>query len=193
MSEPKDQSMSRRKALKVLSAAAGATTLSLLPGWEKPVVGIGALPAFAQASLGTGDFQATLTWNTATDIDLHVKEPAGFEVYYSAKVGPTATLDFDNIPGFGPENVFVAPGQFATGTYEVFVVYYSGSPSTSATIQIKVFANTPQQQIQTFTKNLESPNRTLGYNIANVTFPAGTIVATSGTRPALGIGAGPKS
>ena len=203
MSEPKDQSMSRRKALKVLSAAAGATTLSLLPGWEKPVVGIGALPAFAQASLplGTGDLQVTLTWNTGSeasnvDIDLHLREPGGAHVYYSTPTGPTATLDFDNTIALGPENIFVAPGHFAAGTYQVYVVYYSADavpvPATTATIRITVFANTPQVQVRTYTRSLTTANSALGILVADVVFPGGAITETNGTRVAA-VGSTPKT
>lgn len=200
MSETKDQSMSRRKALKVLSAAAGATTLSLLPGWEKPVVGIGALPAFAQASLGTGDLQATLTWNTGSsvsnvDIDLHLREPGGAHVYYATPTGPTASLDVDNTIALGPENIFVAPGQAAAGTYNVYVVYYSADavppPATTATIRITVFANTPQVQVRTFTRNLTTPATTVGINVADIVYPGGAITETFGTRVAA-VGAAPK-
>ncbi len=43
--------LSRREALKVLAATGGATALSTLPStWEKPLVKVGTLPAFAQAS-----------------------------------------------------------------------------------------------------------------------------------------------
>ncbi len=193
MSEPKDQSMSRRKALKVLSAAAGATTISLLPGWEKPVVGIGALPAFAQASLGTGDFQATLTWTTgdptcvgsSVDIDLHVIEPLGAHVYYANKVGPTATLDFDNTCGLGPENIFVPINNTAAGIYQIYLVYYSSdavpATSTPCTVRVKARAIT-----QTFTITLTAASTSTGYNICNVEFPVGTITPTSGIRSIIG-------
>lgn len=47
-------SLSRRDALKALAAVGGAATLSVLPNeWEIPVVKVGTLPAFAQASPST--------------------------------------------------------------------------------------------------------------------------------------------
>ena len=33
-------------------------------------------------TLGTGQFSATLSWDTVTDIDLHVIEPSGYHVFY---------------------------------------------------------------------------------------------------------------
>lgn len=48
---PEPQRISRRNALKILTAAAGATTLANLPGqWMKPVLRAGVLPAHAQTS-----------------------------------------------------------------------------------------------------------------------------------------------
>ena len=50
-SESNQQTVSRREALKVLTAAGGAMALSTLPDkWETPMVQVGALPALAQTS-----------------------------------------------------------------------------------------------------------------------------------------------
>lgn len=187
------QLLSRRKVLKTLAVLGGAAALSTIPGkWQKPVVKVGTLPAFAQASptpvLGTGDLQVTLTWNTGgsgspVDIDNHVVEPGGARVYYAAPTGPTATLDVDNVIGFGPENIFVPAGQAAAGTYRAQVVYYAGSQATVATIRITVFADTPQQQVVTLARNLPAADRFTAVNVADITFPAGTIQEITGTEP----------
>ena len=45
------QTISRREALKVLTAAGGGLALSTLPSkWKKPLIEVGLLPAFAQTS-----------------------------------------------------------------------------------------------------------------------------------------------
>ena len=55
--EHPNQSVSRRDALKTLAAIGGATALSTIPSqWQKPIVQVGALPAFAQASPGQFPF-----------------------------------------------------------------------------------------------------------------------------------------
>jgi hypothetical protein len=195
--------LSRRRLLKVIAATSGAAAAAtMVPGkWAKPVVEIGVLPAHAQVSppLGTGDLQVTLTWNTggqpgaaacvagnplATDVDVHVIEPDGTHVFFAHRQGTTAELDYDNLVGFGPENIYVQPGHAASGTYHTYVVYYCGTPPTIATIRVRVFANTPQEQVVTFTRSLGQGDPTAGFNVADVTFPAGTITETSGTRPA---------
>ena len=49
--QPEAKKFSRRNALKILAAAAGATTLANLPAqWMKPVLRAGVLPAHAQTS-----------------------------------------------------------------------------------------------------------------------------------------------
>jgi len=51
MSEPKTKKLSRRDAIKVLGAAAGASVLANIPAkWSKPSVAGGVLPAHAQTS-----------------------------------------------------------------------------------------------------------------------------------------------
>jgi len=61
MTEPKP-TLTRRDALKTLAAITGAVALANLPNrWEKPVVAVGALPAHAAASVGTGNIMVELT------------------------------------------------------------------------------------------------------------------------------------
>jgi hypothetical protein len=94
-------------------------------------------------TVGTGEIQVTLLWNNGNDQDLHVFEPSGREIWYSAP-GPTTTggrLDRDdNVsacgrdtePG-GVENIFWPSGSTPErGTYRVDVVQYSscGTPAS---------------------------------------------------------------
>lgn len=180
--------------MKILSATGGAIAASsLLPNkWSSPVVETGAIPVHAQSTplLGTGDLQITLTWDTGVplgdpgnrvDMDLHVIEPDGTEVYYVNRNGPTATLDFDNVYGFGPENIFVPVGNTATGNYQVFLHYFPGSDvfvPTTCTIVVRVFVGSAQEQTVTFTRVLStSSERQL---VAEIAFPSGTITELTG-------------
>jgi hypothetical protein len=194
-----DKNLSRRDALKILAAATGGIALSTLPVWKRPLVGVGALPAFAQTSLGTGDFQATLTWDKGNrtgipgyphiyqpgevDLDLYVSEPGQEKpIFYDHPNGVSAVLDSDNMWGLGPENIFVAPGNAMTGAYQVWITYYYGDVATTATITIRVFANTAHEQSRTFTRQLSGPGDqgACQIKVAEVTFPAGTIVEVTG-------------
>lgn len=137
-------------------------------------------------TLGTGQFSATLSWDTVTDIDLHVIEPSGFHIYYREphRRGPTALLDADNTIAYGPENIFT-DRPAADGTYEVFVVPYAGEPTrwpTTARVTIRTNVGTRDERYQVFTRTFTGPNTTVGQNVATVTFPGGIITEATGER-----------
>jgi hypothetical protein len=74
---------------------------------------------------GYGDVQITLTWNNTSDLDLHVIDPFGEEIYWGNESSSSGgTLDVDNIEGYGPENIFWAKGKAPNGVYKVFVHHY---------------------------------------------------------------------
>jgi hypothetical protein len=84
-----------------------------------------------------GDPQFTLIWDSDADLDLHVIEPGGKEIYWEEPKGKLGgELDVDNTKGFGPENIYwlhVDPetgerekGAGPPGEYKWFVVYWGG-------------------------------------------------------------------
>ena len=85
-----------------------------------------------------GDPQFTLIWNTDADLDLHVIEPGGKEIYWEEPKGKQGgELDVDNTKGFGPENIYwlvesdgpgskKVKGPGPPGVYQWFVVYWGG-------------------------------------------------------------------
>jgi hypothetical protein len=134
--------------------------------------------------LGTGDLQVTLTWNTATDIDLHVIEPNGTHVFYASRNGVTARLDVDDVNGFGPENIFVGSAGAQAGTYQFYIVHFSGSIPTTSTIAVNLRPGTPSAQTLLFSRTTSAGNPGTGFNVANVNVLTGQIVETFGTRAA---------
>jgi Fibronectin type III domain/Uncharacterized protein conserved in bacteria (DUF2135) len=132
------------------------------------------------SSLGTGALRATLTWDTTADIDLHMIEPNGTHVYFASPTGSTATLDFDDTSGFGPENIFVASGAAAVGIYQVYINHYGGASPTTSTITITVNAGTPQVRSMTFTRTTTSSSPTV--NVATVNVATGEIVGLASAR-----------
>lgn len=86
-----------------------------------------------------GDPQFTLIWDNDVDLDLHVIEPGGKEIYWEDPKGAAGLggeLDVDNTKGFGPENIYwlrpdesggkEIPGPGPSGSYKWFVVYWGG-------------------------------------------------------------------
>ncbi len=80
-----------------------------------------------------------ITWNTdATDVDLHVLEPSGEEVYYgnrNSRLGGELTQDVTQ--GFGPE-MYVLKNAPA-GDYSVRAKYFA-SDRNRASARSKVYA-----------------------------------------------------
>ncbi len=75
-----------------------------------------------------------LTWDTKTDIDLHVVTPNGEECFYRNKKISAGFLDYDNQKGFGPETFTLHTDN--TGTYAIKICYYAGALQTNVTLSI---------------------------------------------------------
>ncbi len=105
--------------------------------------------------LGEGFIQVTLTWTNTADVDLHVFEPGGTEVYYSNPVGTNGALDVDDTDGIGPENYFICLlRDIDPGDYRVQVVHFSGESPSSGTVRIKASSLV---ETFSFTVSSESP------------------------------------
>lgn len=85
----------------------------------------------AVETVGSGDVQVSISWDTATDVDLHVIEAGGFELWYGDQQSPSGgELDLDSNPGcvidgINNENVYWPAGMAPVGTYTVRVDFYS--------------------------------------------------------------------
>jgi uncharacterized protein YfaP (DUF2135 family) len=94
--------------------------------------------------VGTGDVQVTLSWDADSDVDLHVIDPNGEEVYYARQqVSSGGQLDLDsnagcNIDGIRNENITWPAGTAPAGTYIVRVDYWDscGVAATNYTVRI---------------------------------------------------------
>ncbi|MFZ5697544.1 MAG: YfaP family protein [Pseudomonadota bacterium] len=84
----------------------------------------------------TGDLQFNLTWNTANDVDLHVFEPGGNEIYWANSTSASGgQLDVDDVDGYGPENIYWAAA-VPPGAYSVFVENYDGDAAPGYTLTV---------------------------------------------------------
>jgi hypothetical protein len=93
-----------------------------------------------------GNIQITAAWQTSSDIDLHVFDPTGAEIYYAARASASGgRLDHDANAACRPEpptveNVFWETPTPPSGTYQVRVMAYDmcGVPVTPTTLSISV-------------------------------------------------------
>jgi hypothetical protein len=90
-------------------------------------------------TLGTGDVQVTLRWDSVADLDLSVIAPDGEEISFANPVGASGGIfDIDsNYPCEAAiteplENIYWPTGSGLTGTYQVIVRFFSacGGPTT---------------------------------------------------------------
>ena len=111
-----------------------------------------------------GNIQITAAWQTASDIDLHVTDPSGAEVYYAARSSASgAVLDHDanaacRIAPPTVENVYWNTQTPPSGTYQVRLVAYDmcGVPNTPTTLSISVGGRVIGAYSVTFTRQNES-------------------------------------
>ena len=118
------------------------TTLATTTSSDVPVLTIP-----PDVTLGTGDVQVTLIWDTDSDMDLRVEDPTGHEISHHQPASESGgTLDHDKIPGpgdMGPhvENIFWADGTAPAGTYSAYIQHYdanSANPSGTYTLEVRV-------------------------------------------------------
>lgn len=105
-------------------------TIRTAAGADANSVGQYATTGVSLVTVGTGDVQVSISWDAATDVDLHVVEPSGEEVYYGHPQSATGgELDLDSNAGCqidnkDNENITWPTGQAPHGTYIVRVDYY---------------------------------------------------------------------
>jgi hypothetical protein len=95
-------------------------------------------------TVGTGDVQISVTWNSNADVDLHVVEPNGTEIYWGNERSSTGgELDLDSNAACSGDNVRAEnirwpSGRAPSGTYIVRVDYWDacGASSTSYTVRV---------------------------------------------------------
>lgn len=103
------------------------------------------------AKVPSKDIKVLLTWDTKTDIDLWVIDPAGNKCYYSNRSTPLGgNLDTDVTTGYGPETFTMAKAM--PGTYSVQVQYYNSdeNPLTRVKVYVILYEGTSKEKRQFF-------------------------------------------
>jgi hypothetical protein len=130
-------------------------------------------------SVGTGDVQINITWDSRADVDLHVVDPPGEEIYWGAKTSTSGgQLDLDSNAGCGSdgpraENVFWASGLTPPpGAYVVRVDYWSNCAEvqTNYVVTVNVRGRPPQVFSGVFTGSGDAGNKGAGRLITTLTY-----------------------
>lgn len=194
------RNLSRRQALKVLTAVTGATALSQLPArWSKPLLQVGVLPAHAQTSpvptatatptptatppptLIQGLITAEVDWSFEVgeiDLDLEVFDPGDSQW---ATPGNLTTLTLQHgggspLGGSGNETV-TSPGLVAVGNYQVRLRVVSSDSSQGfllfADIMLTTSTSPTENRFIQFTDPAPADGTII--DVATVDFPSGAI------------------
>ena len=130
-------------------------------------------------SVGTGDVQINVTWDSKADLDLHVVDPSGAEIWYGGRTSATGgMLDLDSnaaCQSDGPraENVFWAGGLIAPhGDYIVRVDNWAACTAvkTNYVVTVNVRGRPPMVFSGFFNAAGDGGSRGAGRNIVTVTY-----------------------
>lgn len=102
--------------------------------------------------VGSGDVQVSVSWSGKSDVDLHVVDPNGEEVYYGNRTSVSGgTLDLDSnaacsIDNVNNENIVWPTGKGVHGTYTVRVDYWDacGVAQSDYVVTVQTKGGTPQ-------------------------------------------------
>lgn len=118
----------------VVSVGAGVTATQLRVQYgigSGGTVSQNALQTLRVHHVGSGDVQVSISWLGASDVDLHVYDPSGEEVYFANPVAASGgRLDLDSnagcsIDNVNNENIVWPVGGAPHGEYRVVVDYWS--------------------------------------------------------------------
>lgn len=128
--------------------------------------------------VGTGEVQVSAAWDAQTDVDLHVIDPNGEEIYWAhTNAASGGMLDLDSnagcmIDGKRNENVTWPFGSAPRGTYTVRLDYWSacGKPQTRWVVTVRVQGQSPQTFTGTFTGSGDEGGAGSGEQIVQFTY-----------------------
>lgn len=121
--------------------------------------------------------RVTLTWDTGgTDVDLWVTDPNGERCYYGHRSTASGlSLDFDDVDGYGPENITTT--NIIPGDYVVQVHYYSDHdyenaiPSNAAVV-IRIDEGSPNEVVNNYYGYLDDTGAM--WTVTSLTFNGAT-------------------
>jgi hypothetical protein len=130
-------------------------------------------------TVSTGEVQVSLSWDTPTDLDLHVVDPLGNEIYYGNTSADGGMLDLDSnagcdIDGINNENITWA-SDAPDGTYTVRVDFYEDCNTTGANYSVTVNVNGVKQ---TYTGSFAPGSDDFGSEGSGVTVATFTLTPT---------------
>ncbi len=107
----------------------------------------------------SGVITVSLTWGSEPDVDLHVYEPNGTQVFWYNLDGYSGYLDRDDRSGYGPEHYNVPSCEtLEHGIYHLALDYYKGDGPEMATIQVQAGLIVRTFEVYLPSENYGTPN-----------------------------------
>jgi hypothetical protein len=143
-------------------------------------VGMVTAKSYDAIVVGTGDIQVTLAWDSDADVDLHVVDPGGSEIYWGEPQSPSGgRLDLDSnaacmLDDVRNENITWPVGSAPQGSYTVRVDYWSSCDASETNYTVLIH-NEGQSDLHhgTFRGEGDGGGRGSGVEIATFTRSTG--------------------
>ena len=139
-------------------------------------------------TVGTGDIQISLSWDVDSDVDLHVVDPSGEEIYYAHRQSVSnGSLDLDSNAGCDldhkrNENVTWPTGRAPRGSYTVRVDYWSNCQAAQTNYTVRIINGSDAQIVTgSFTGAGDQGGRGSGRLIGTFTRQTGPAPQSGGT------------
>lgn len=126
--------------------------------------------------VGTGAVQVSISWDAPSDVDLHVVEPGGEEIFWLNDVAASGgVLDLDSNPGCDIDNVNnenITWEDPPSGQYIVRVDYFAscGVSETNYVVTVRVEGEDTRTYSGTLTGEGDSGGEGSGITVATFTF-----------------------
>lgn len=150
----------------------GEVELPIIGGFELPELTVLdyerellAFPEPGGSRPGSSDVRATLIWSGDSDMDLHVVDPAGEEIFFADRTSTSGgQLDIDDIPVCGAEtgqhieNIFWPPMASPAGGYAAFIHHYNSCADAPSdyVLEVRVDGQLVQRDTGTLAEFAES-------------------------------------
>ncbi len=137
-------SAASQSVLLTLAQTAPSSFSFLIAGGTGGTVGASATVPVTLTAVGTGDVQVSLTWDVDSDVDLHVVDPSGEEIFYgNSSAASGGQLDLDSNAGCSldhkrAENITWPTGHAPSGHYQVLVDYWDACSQTGTQFVVTV-------------------------------------------------------
>jgi hypothetical protein len=155
----------KKKGSKTVPILIGAAVLGGV-GVAVAAGGGGSSPTTTPTTVAAGPITFRLSWSSADDLDLHVIEPSGFEVYFNAPSSPTGGLLEDDIVCSAGTEIIRWTGAAPRGNY-IFWAAHSPSCGITRSASFTLTVSRGNSVVQTQTGSITTSSESQRFSFVN--------------------------